>query len=127
MDGRPIYLNSQFCETILMRLFLAAFCLSAAITASTSLAQSDEPLTGGTGSPGHARFETSPAKEYLVARARMATMHSEAIIRQYDWMGYNFATPSVNADPFNNAAPVVRTRRIYSYPGYWIDSRSYGF
>ncbi|MCY2984832.1 MAG: hypothetical protein NTY15_14510 [Planctomycetota bacterium] len=110
-----------------MRLFLAAFCLSAAITASTAFAQNDEPLTGGTGSPGHARFETSPAKEYLVARARTETMHREAIIRQYDWMGYNFATPSVIADPFNNAAPVVRTRRLYSYPGYWIDSRSYGF
>jgi hypothetical protein len=110
-----------------MRLFLAAFCLSAAITASTAFAQNDEPLTGGTGSPGHARFESSPAKEYLVARARTETMHREAIIRHYDWLGYNFATPSVNSDPFNNAAPVVRTRRIYSYPGYWIDSRAYGF
>jgi hypothetical protein len=103
-----------------MRLFLAAFCLSAAITASTAFAQNDEPLSGGTGSPGRARFEVS-------ARARAETMHREAIIRHYDWMGYNFATPTVNADPFNNAAPVVRTRRIYSYPGYWIDSRSYGF
>jgi len=109
-----------------MRFFLAAFCLSAAITASTAFAH-DEPLTGGTGSPGRARFETSPAKEYLVDRARAETMQRETILRHYDWMGYNFATPKVNADPFNNAAPVVRTRRIYSYPGYWMDSRSYGF
>jgi hypothetical protein len=110
-----------------MRLFLAAFCLSAAITASTAFAQNDEPLTGGTGSPGHARFEANPAKEYLVQRARAETMHREAIIRHYDWIGYNFATPTVNSAPFFNTAPVVRTRRIYSYPGYWIDSRSYGF
>ena len=110
-----------------MRLFLAAFCLSAVITASTAFAGNDEPLTGGTGSPGHARFEVSPVQEYLVARARVETMHKQAIIRTYDWMGYNFAAPTVNSDPFNNAQPLVRTRRIYSSPGYWIDSRAYGF
>ena len=110
-----------------MRLFIASFCLTGAITASTSFAGNDEPLTGGTGSPGHARFEVSPAQEYLVARARAETMHREAIVRQYDWMGFNFGRPNINADVFSNAQPVVRMRRIYSYPGYWIDSRSSGF
>ncbi len=114
-----------------MRLFLAAFCLAGAITASTSfadnLANNDEPLTGGTGSPGYARFEVSPAQEYLIARARAETMHREAIVRQYDWMGYNFARPVVNSDPFFNAQTPLRTRRLYSYQGYWVDSRMYGF
>lgn len=110
-----------------MRLFIASFCLTGAITASTSFAGNDEPLTGGTGSPGHARFEVSPAHEYLVARARAESMHREAIVRQYDWIGFNFGRPNINADVFNNAQPVVRTRRIYSYPGHWIDSRSSGF
>ena len=110
-----------------MRLFLAAFCLTGAISASTAFAENDEPLTGGTGSPGHARFETSPAQEYLVARARAETTHREAIMRQQDWMGYNFGRPTINADIFYNANPPVRIRRIYSYPGLWVDSRTNGF
>ena len=110
-----------------MRLFLAVFCLTGAITASTSFAENDEPLTGGTGSPGNARFEVSPAHEYLVARARADSMHRDAIIKQYDWMGYNFGRPNINPDLYFNALPPVRTRRIYNYPGYWVDSRLYGF
>ena len=110
-----------------MRLFLAAFCLTGAISSSLVFAENDEPLTGGTGSPGRARFEVSPAQEYLVARARAETMHREAIMRQHDWMGYNFARPTINADIFYNANPQLRIRRIYSYPGLWVDSRSYGF
>lgn len=106
-----------------MRLFLAAFCLTAVITASTSYAQNDEPLTGGTSVPGSARFDISPAHEYLVARARAETMHREAIIRQYDWMGYDFARPTVNAGVYYVAQPPVRTRRIYSYSGLWLDAR----
>ncbi len=110
-----------------MRLFLAAFCLAGAATASTAFADNDEPLTGGTGSPGYARFEVSPAQEYLIARARAETMHREAIVRQYDWMGYNYARPIVNSDPFFNAQTPLRTRRLYSFQGYWVDSRMYGF
>ncbi len=110
-----------------MRLFLAAFCLTGAITASTGFAGNDEPLTGGSTSPGHARFEVSPVQEYLTARARAETMHREAVMRHYDWIGYNFARPNVNSDPFFNAVVPVRTRRIYSNPGYWFDSRGYGF
>jgi len=109
-----------------MRLFLAAFCFTAAITASTGFAGNDEPLTGVSSSPGHARFEVSPAQEYLIARARAETMHREAIIRHYDRIGYNFARPNVNSNPFFNAVVPVRTRRIYSNPGYWIESRGYG-
>lgn len=109
-----------------MRLFLAAFCLTGAITAATAFAQNDEPLTGGTVVAGHARFEVGPAQQYLVARARAETMHREAVIRQYDWIGYNFSQPN-NADIFYNARPPVRTRRIYSYPGFWMDSRTYGY
>jgi len=126
MDGRPI----TFLPTLSdhpMRLFIASFCLTGAITASISFAGNDEPLTGGTGSPGHARFEVSPAQEYLVARARTERMHRDAIIRQRDWMGFDFGRPNINSDVFNNAQPVVRMRRIYSYPVYWIDSRSSGF
>ena len=110
-----------------MRLFLAAFCLTGAISDSTAFAENDEPLTGGTGSPGHARFDVSPAHEYHVARARAETIHREAIMRQHDWMGYNFGRPTINADIFYNANPPVRIRRIYSYPGLWVDSRNYGF
>ena len=110
-----------------MRLFLAAFCLTGAITASTAFAKTDEPLTGGSTSPGHTRFELSPAEEYVTARSRTEAMHREAIIRHYDWMGYNFARPNVNANPMFNAVVPVRTRRIYSSPGYWIDTRGYGF
>ncbi len=110
-----------------MRLFLAAFCLTGALTAATAYAENDEPLTGGTETPGHARFEVSPGQQYLTARARAETMHREAVMRQYDWMGYNFGQPNINADIFFNARPPVRTRRIYSYPGYWMDTRTYGF
>ena len=95
-----------------MRLFLAAFCLTGVFSSSPIFAQNDEPLTGGTGSPGHARFEVSPAHEYLVARARAETMHREAIMKQHDWMGFNFARPTINADIFYNANPPLRIRRF---------------
>lgn len=110
-----------------MRLFIATVCLTGAITASTSFAGNDEPLTGGSGVPGNARFEVSPAHEYLVARARADSMHRQAILRHYDWLGINVGRPNINSDVFNNAAPVIRTHRIYSYPGFWSDSRSTGF
>jgi hypothetical protein len=103
-----------------MRLFLATAFLT------TAFGTSDEPLTGGTGSPGHARFDPSPAHEYLVAKARSESAHREAIVRAYDWMGYNFGRPAVNSEPFLNAAPLVRSRRIYSFPGFWQDSRAVG-
>lgn len=124
--------QSRFCQLYQdhpMRLFIATVCLTGAITASTSFAfaQNDEPLTGGSLSAGRARFEVTPAQEYLVARARAETMHREAIIRHYDWMGINLGRPTINSDVFNNAPSVVRTRRIYSYPGFWSDSRSAGF
>ena len=110
-----------------MRLFLAAFCLSGIITASSAFAGNDEPLTGGSASPGHARFEVSPAQEFLTARARADSMHRDAILRHYDWVGYNFARPNVSTDPFFNAVVPARTRRIYSSPGYWSDFRGYAY
>ena len=64
---------------------------------------------------------------YLVARARADSMHRDAIIKQFDWMGYNFGRPNINPDMYYNALPPLRMRRIYSYPGYWSDSRIYGF
>jgi len=100
-----------------MRLFLLTFCFTGAITASTAWA--DEPLTGGTGTPGHARFEPSPAHAYLVARSRAEKEHRDSIVKYYDWMGYDISRPTVNAVGFFLAPPPVRTRRIYSYPGYW--------
>ena len=109
-----------------MRLFLAAFCLTGVFSSSPIFAQNDEPLTGGTALAGHARFEVSPAQQYLVARARAETIHRDAVIRHYDWVGYNFGQPTYS-NIYYDARPPVRSRRFYGYPGYWMDSRTYGF
>ena len=110
-----------------MRLFFATVCLTGAISASTCYAGNDEPLTGGSGAPGQARFEVSPAHEYLVARARAESMHRQAIMQHYDWLGINIGRPNINSDVFHTAAPIIRTHRIYSYPGFWGNTRSTGF
>lgn len=110
-----------------MRLFLAAFFLSGAITASSAFAGNDEPLAGGTATPARTRPELTAGQEFLIARARADSLHRDALLRHYDWIGYNYARPNVSTDPFFNAVVPVRTRRIYSSPGYWSDFRGYGY
>jgi hypothetical protein len=110
-----------------MRLFLAAFALSSILTGSSVFAQSDEPLTGGSPAPKSARFETSPAQQYLVSKARAESLNRESFLRYNDWSGYDYAHPQVNAGVFTNAQPPFRMRRFYTYPGLWYESRGYGF
>jgi hypothetical protein len=127
MDGWSNCNNSFDVRPHFMRLFLVSFALSAILTAATALAQNDEPLTGGSAIQQRARFEVSPAQQYLVARARSESMERAAFLRHYDWMGYDYAHPQVNAGVFTLAQPPLRIRRYYSYPGVFIDSRGYGY
>ncbi|MEQ1830706.1 MAG: hypothetical protein ABL921_32445 [Pirellula sp.] len=112
-----------------MRLFMFAFGLSAVLTATSAFAGNDEPLTGGTKAPGHARFEVTPAQQYLVAKARSDAMHRQSILNHYDWMGVDYGRPLTNAGVFTLAPPPVRVRRVYLYPGQYAESfgYSYGF
>lgn len=109
-----------------MRLFLIAVCLSAATTVSTAIGGNDEPLTGGSTIPRDARFEASPAQQYLIARARSDSMHRQSILRQYDLIGYDYGRPLMNAGVYYLAVPPVRTRQIYSYPGTYVIN-GYGY
>jgi hypothetical protein len=110
-----------------MKLFLVAFLATAVLTASVSLAGDGEPLTGGTKSPGYARFEVSPAQQYLTARAQAHAQHRQAVLNYYDWMGLDYGRPLTNSGVLMIAQPPVHIRRIYTYPGAYIDSRAYGF
>jgi hypothetical protein len=110
-----------------MRLFLVAVGLSAAITSSTAFAQSDEPLTGGSVTPRSARFEETPAQQYLIARARAEAMSRQSLLNYYHSIGFDYGRPEINSGVFYNAQAPVRTRRIYSFPGMYMDSRAYGF
>jgi hypothetical protein len=110
-----------------MRLFLVAVGLSAAITSATAFAQSDEPLTGGSIAPRSARFEVTPAQEYLIARARADAMNRQSLLNFYHSIGFDYGRPEINSGVFYNAQAPVRTRRIYSFPGMYMDSRTFGF
>jgi len=110
-----------------MKLFLASFLLAAFVTASASVVHGDEPVAGGSGLPRSARFTVSPAQELLTARAREERIHREAVLRHYDWIGYNYGAPTVNAGVFYLAQPPVRTRPMFAYPGVWVHAPSYGF
>ena len=110
-----------------MRLFLVAVGLSAAITTSTAFAQFDEPLASGSVTPRNARFEETPAQQYLIARARADAMNRQNILNYYHSIGFDYGHPQINSGVFYNAQPPVRIRRIYSYPGVYMDSRAHGF
>lgn len=110
-----------------MRLFLAAFALSAFATASSAVfAQGDEPLTGGSSVPKSVRFVSTPAQEYLVARARAEAANREAFLRYNDWSGYDYAHPQVNAGVFTNAQAPMRIRRMYGFSGMMYETRAFG-
>ncbi|MFY8199361.1 MAG: hypothetical protein ACOVLE_01730 [Pirellula staleyi] len=110
-----------------MRLFLVAVGLSAAITSSTAFAQFDEPLVGGSVTTRSARFEESPAQQYLIARARADATNRQNVLNYYHSIGYDYGHPQINSGVFYNAQPPIRIRRIYSFPGIYMDSRAYGF
>jgi len=111
-----------------MRLLLLSFFATAFLTASSSLfAQNEESLRGGSSTPNMARFEVSAAQQYFVARARSAAQHRDAIRYHYDAMGVDFAHPQVNAGVFTMAPAPFRVRRMVSFPGFYMDSRGYGF
>jgi len=42
-------------------------------------------------------------------------------------MGVDFAHPQVNAGVFTMAPAPFRVRRMVSFPGFYMDSRGYGF
>jgi hypothetical protein len=113
-----------------MRLFLLSFCLTALFTSLSAVAQEQQPLTGGSAQPRSARFETSPAKQYLVARARADAEHRDAIVKYYDLIGYNYAQPTINAGVFTLAPAPVRNRRLYMFPTigtYYQSNGSYSY
>lgn len=113
-----------------MRLFALAFIVSAILTTASACAQDSAPLTGGSApdkGPGWARFQESPAHALIVARAREKAAHMDAISRHYDWIGYDYAHPPVNAIMTTYSTPVQRTRRFVSGPGYFFENRIYGY
>lgn len=110
-----------------MRLFLISFAVSAILTASTAFAENDEPLSTGSKAPGSARFEVTPVQQYLTAKARADVMHRTALMQYYDWAGVDYGRPLINAGVFTLAQPPMRTRRIYAFPGQYVDVRSSGY
>lgn len=113
-----------------MRLSLVSFCLTATLTGLSAFAQDSDPLTGGSEPRRSARFEISPAQQYITARARAVSEHRDAIVKYYDSIGYNYAQPTINPGMSTLAPPPVRMRRFYMVPSagtFYQSGGGFGF
>lgn len=107
-----------------MRLFCLTLVASALLASSTALGQQKEPLTGGSPSdkklvPGWARFEPSPAHQYIVARAREQEAHRVAMARYYESIGYDYAHPVLSSSQGMVPSTLHFPRRNYAGPTFY--------
>jgi hypothetical protein len=101
----------------LMRLFFIALALASLATFSFG----QDPVGNSADSLWQpirsSRFETTPAQEYLVRRARADREHRTAMLRYYDSIGFTYGSPVVNGGTYYNLQSPNRYRRFF-----WINS-----
>jgi len=100
-----------------MKLFSLAFALSAFVTITAGVCYSQDTETSGSAPMPRARFEKSPAQNYLMMRARQDSEHRGALLRQYEAAGFNFGQPEINGNFFFSAV-APRTRRFVAVRTY---------
>lgn len=110
-----------------MRLFLIAFALSALTTAMTGTSFGQE-TTGSSSAPQpSARFKESPARTYLIMRARQEADQRDALLRHYQAIGFNYGQPEIYGNTFFSAAPPNRNRRYMPANLYFTPNQAFGF
>jgi hypothetical protein len=112
-----------------MRLFLIALALSAITTAMTGASFGQEPATSGSGSAPQpsARFKETPARTYLIMRARQESDQRDALLRHYQAIGFNYGQPEIYGNTFFSAAPPSRNRRFMPPNFYTTSNQAFGF
>jgi hypothetical protein len=119
--------TSNLLEILSMRpsiAFLSCFFL---LATSSVQAQQDEPLMGGSPASRSARFEESDSHLFRVARARAESNHRDTMLRQYDWMGFDYGRPTVNAGMYSMSANAFRRGRYFGIPGAFNDLRNFAY
>jgi hypothetical protein len=110
-----------------MKLFSVTFALSAFVTLTAGICYAQDPGRSGSAPMPRARFEKSPAQNYLMMRARQDSENRYAVIRQYEAAGFNFGQPEINGNFFYSAV-TPRTRRFVAVQTYTvIPGNEYGY
>ncbi|MBM3967722.1 MAG: hypothetical protein FJ308_22095 [Planctomycetes bacterium] len=100
-----------------MKLFSVTFALSALVTFTTGICYAQDTGSSGSAPMPRARFEKSPAQNYIMMRARQESEHRNAVLRQYEATGFNFGQPEINGNFFFSAV-TPRTRRFIAVQTY---------
>jgi hypothetical protein len=112
-----------------MRLFLIALAFSAITTAMTGASFGQDPQATGSGSTRQptARFNETPARTYLIMRARQESDQRDALLRHYQAIGFNYGQPEIYGNTFFSAAPPSRNRRFMPPNFYTTPNQPFGF
>jgi hypothetical protein len=110
-----------------MKLFSITFALSALVTFTAGICYAQDSGSTGSAPMPRARFEKSPAQNYIMMRARQESEHRNAVLRQYEASGFNFGQPEINGNFFFSAV-TPRTRRFVAVQTYTVlPGNDYGY
>jgi hypothetical protein len=110
-----------------MKLFSVACTLSAFVTFTAGICYAQDSGRSGSAPMPRARFEKSPAQNYLMMRARQESENRNAVLRQYEAAGFNFGQPEINGN-FYFSAVTPRTRRFVAVQTYTVlPANDYGY
>jgi len=110
-----------------MRLFLFAVAISSIATLLSGVSIGQDPQGSGSAPLPNPRFAESPARNYLIARARQDSENRNALLRYYEATGFNYGQPEIAGNFFFSAAPPKRFRRVFAYPILGVPDTGFAF
>ncbi|MEI8213017.1 MAG: hypothetical protein WCI02_12785 [Planctomycetota bacterium] len=110
-----------------MRLFLFAVAISSIATFLSGVSIGQDSQDSSSGPLPNPRFAESPARNYVIARARQESENRNSLLRYYEATGFNYGQPEIAGNFFFSAAPPRRFRRVFAYPISGVPNPGYAF